>query len=985
MAPHRIIPRSKPGRIVRLLAGALALLVVTASPAEAARRHERGFPAIEVFEQRTHHGGPQTFDLVQDKRGILYFANLAGVVTYDGAWWRLIRLPNEASSDAMAVDAAGTVVTGSVNEMGYIGSDASGSAVYHSLTRLIPEEAREFGHMRSITSTPAGFVLSTDRFLFLWSEGAPQIVLHYGDDLPAPREVRHVAGTTWMIWQSGLGQVDLRSGTVTRLQAFEGQRARIVLPGGEGTEVLVASVEQGLMRFDGEKASRWRVPASDWLVDRWLTGGVVLRDGRLAITTREDGVLIVEPDGEIEQVIDLAAGLPEAILAEPLVDREGALWLAFFGPIARIDLTSPVTLLDRRRGLRGSISSVARFDERLYVSTSHGLHVLDGESGARRIESIPPITSTLLALADELLVGTAGGIHLLDRKGATRMIEGTEELEIYSFSRSLRDPARLWLGTGRGVASIRREESGWRYEGTIEGSPPATSSVIESGDTLWCGTVYDGAVRIDSPLGPSPVVTTLHHGEEISAFAIGGKVRFVRTDNVIHHVDGGGTLSPDPAFGMLDSSQTMFFLAEDRDGNVWMNTIPPRIVRRNAGGTFGPGTEPLAQVTANDIQFMSIGPEGVVWFGGDNGLYRYEPAAAPRVMRQPPPLVRRVVAGSGNLLYGGVGRLQAEIPRLPFDFRRLRVEVAPATYQRGVMYQYRLEPLDAMWGEWTEEPFVDFTNLSEGSYTLRIRSRGAGNASAESIWLFEVAPPWFRTRWAFALWFVLAAAILLLTIRLRTAALHRDAEQLRARVAERTEELRKTVEQLRAAQGELVRKNAQLEQMTLVDDLTGIANRRAFQRQLAIEWNRAQRQGEPVALILIDLDRFKDLNDRHGHQAGDTCLRSIGTFLASSVRRAGDLVARYGGEEFAILLPRTTSEDAFRLANSLRIGIEQLSRIPSKDGTLTVTASCGVAAQVPISGFSPDSLVERADRALYAAKDRGRNRVCAADEEFATY
>ena len=215
-------------------------------------------------------------------------------------------------------------------------------------------------------------------------------------------------------------------------------------------------------------------------------------------------------------------------------------------------------------------------------------------------------------------------------------------------------------------------------------------------------------------------------------------------------------------------------------------------------------------------------------------------------------------------------------------------------------------------------------------------------------------------------------AVIALITWIRTASLRRQAETLRARVAEKTAELQQTVKLLEQA-------NTQLEALSLEDDLTGIANRRSFERALSEEWNRAKRHEHPLALILLDLDHFKDLNDRRGHPAGDDCLRRVGAFLAETIRRSGEVVARYGGEEFAILLPGVDAEGAIRVAEALRAGIENLG-VPYGPGGKRMTASCGVAALIPVPELTAESLVSGADRALYAAKHSGRNCVRVADE-----
>jgi diguanylate cyclase (GGDEF)-like protein/PAS domain S-box-containing protein len=161
------------------------------------------------------------------------------------------------------------------------------------------------------------------------------------------------------------------------------------------------------------------------------------------------------------------------------------------------------------------------------------------------------------------------------------------------------------------------------------------------------------------------------------------------------------------------------------------------------------------------------------------------------------------------------------------------------------------------------------------------------------------------------------------------------------------------------------------------DGLTGIANRRHFDERLLEEWARAKRDGTPLSLLLIDVDHFKKFNDQYGHQAGDGCLRSVARVLAEQARRPADLVARYGGEEFVLLLPNTDAEGCEQIGQKVREALHELGMLhalnpPSK----RVTVSLGGATNLPAEGPAEcTSLVEAADRALYTAKDSGRDRL----------
>lgn len=186
---------------------------------------------------------------------------------------------------------------------------------------------------------------------------------------------------------------------------------------------------------------------------------------------------------------------------------------------------------------------------------------------------------------------------------------------------------------------------------------------------------------------------------------------------------------------------------------------------------------------------------------------------------------------------------------------------------------------------------------------------------------------------------------------------------------------------LRDLQIELEKKNKELQRLSSLDGLTGIANRRRFDEYLEQEWLRAARGNKTLSLILTDIDHFKTYNDNYGHQGGDEVLRRVAQAIEGGAHRPGDLVARYGGEEFAIILPDTEPAGAASVAEAIRQSVERLN-IPHGFSTAAdhVTISMGVASIIPREGGLPSTLIEAADEALYEAKHSGRNRYVFAQE-----
>jgi diguanylate cyclase (GGDEF)-like protein len=200
-------------------------------------------------------------------------------------------------------------------------------------------------------------------------------------------------------------------------------------------------------------------------------------------------------------------------------------------------------------------------------------------------------------------------------------------------------------------------------------------------------------------------------------------------------------------------------------------------------------------------------------------------------------------------------------------------------------------------------------------------------------------------------------------------ALEREAkENLEIKVSERTREL------------EIL--NAQLRTMTLTDGLTKVANRRRFDEKLLDEWNRGPRHGQPLSLLVMDVDYFKKVNDTYGHLAGDDCLVTVAERCSKQIHRAGDLLARYGGEEFVVLLPCTPAKGAVEIAERMRKAVEEKPVQTGSGHAIALTISIGVTTMVTDRKQDADILVRSADEALYAAKTAGRNRVQLADEAY---
>ncbi len=979
-------PLSLP-RLPRVLAG--CLLLACAAGAEALPeppRSERGFPLIQVYEPPLPGTSTQSFDIARDPRGVLYIGNLGGVLVYDGAWWQLIPIGKALTAYALASDAAGRVAIGGSDEMGYLGPDSGGRLRYVSLMNLLPAGQRELGQILDVHPWGQGFAFLTTGRLLVWDGTRVVTAATFPGGRPFAQSF--LIGGTLYVWTREMGLTRLAG---TRLQPvpggdiFRGRRMDRILPADGG--LLVSVRGEGLFLFRDGKATPFAPEASKWAVAGHVVEGQRLPDGRWALGTVLGGLLLLRPDGSVDQIIDSAVGLPDNFVTGLVTDREGSLWVALNNGLARLQVASPLSVLDRRSGLEGTVYALTRHQGHLWAGTSAGLFTTAppaatgtgaGPVRLRAVPGVPPSGWSLLSAGDDLLVGTAFGLFQVRGLDA-RLVAGTDDLRtVYALAPSKLDPRRVWLGTVEGLASVRRDGAEWRFEGRAPGVSGEIRTLVEEAGVVWCGRTAASVAGLRiPPAGPAAArepAREVAGSDGMSPFPIAGRILVAGGGQALRLDEARGRLVKDPDLAALAGHGDFSLLAEDAAGNLWRSTLPPTLSLRQGAG-WAPSPRTLVEVTAHDIEQILAEPDGVVWLATDKGLFRYEGATLGQAAALPAPRLSSLTADEGTVLFGGAPGVSPKAADLPPYLRHLRIEFAPLSFRAGLRYQTRLEPLDARWSEPTAEPFAELTRLPPGDYTFHVRTLGPnGETGPGTSWSFHVQPPWYKAAWALALWAALALLAVWSYARLRGRALHQRAARLETRVNEQTVELRSTVEELRRAHTDLAAANSRLEELSLRDELTGIANRRRLQQALMEEWSHTR---QSIAFILLDLDSFKLLNDTRGHLAGDLALQAVASLLAAAAQRAGGLAARYGGEEFAVLLPGLTLAGAQRVAEQLRAGIEALA-IPNEVAPLKrITASFGVVALSPAPGQTPEGLVEAADLALYRAKAEGKNRVCA--------
>lgn len=676
------------------------------------------------------------------------------------------------------------------------------------------------------------------------------------------------------------------------------------------------------------------------------------RDGQVFVST-VDALSQHDPRPQGVITIRTLPGVDKLSVPALLARPDGQVWMGLTaGAIARVDPVAGMigTIAVARHpggaGLpKGSILALANGPHNtVFVGTQQGLYMVDGDgSGVRRI-AIPerPAEAPVYALAARAGVVWVGGLDGIWAIGAA---DSQAPKLLRHEDRALGDrrvtailpmpDGDVWVGTRAGLARVK-------------GSGPGAEVMPTS--------------AVDPTRLPNGYITSLHadaHGRLwVTNFSAGVAV-LLRTD-----ADGRRwfrrftTTEGLPANGVSA-------MVDDGAGGLWFSTDigmagldTTTFAIRRVGSADGANI--AAFWTAAGVRDT----RGNLVFGGLNGASVLRPGRLDTARGTPPLVATQLSLGGREMPAWSFNRHGAPVRPLA---------IAPAQRERGLSvefaaldfglaaerrYAYRLDGFDPDWID--TDPTIrraSYTNLPPGDYTLRMRSTLADGSSAVATGFpVHVEPAWHEQTLVRMLEGALAVAAVALLMRGRTSLLRKRQLELETLVEARTSELRAI--------------QARLETMAYADALTGLPNRRLFNDELRRMAAQSERDGEPFGLLLIDLDKFKAVNDSLGHDAGDALLVSAARRLPDAVR-ATDKVVRLGGDEFAVLLAARV--DGAAIAEiSERIVAAMAQPVLYKAHSLQISASVGAAIFLPrVSDV--DTIYKAADVALYRTKQAGRN------------
>ncbi len=758
---------------------------------------ETGLPRITNYYADDYKAEAGNWSIVQDDQGLLYVANDGGLLTFDGAAWRLFSDPVAGLSRTLTKDRQGRIWGGNIGDLGYYAYDSIGQMAFVSMKHSIPKAYRNFQDvwMAHAMGDTLMFLTTYQVFQYVPALDSMKVFESEGAGF---HTAAFVNGTYFIReWDVGLKRlVGDRLVLVPGGERFRRTRIYSILPFGKD-RMLVCTREEGLFIYDGQTFTAFSSEADPYLKATGIYHASALPNGYFALATLGNGLLIIDQQGKLINQLNVSNGLADNTAFFTFVDKEGALWAGLENGLSRVAVSSPFTYFWDKESNIGVIYDIKRYQGALYIGSSRGVSRLDPLSG--QFVPVGRLRDQVLSLeiiGDQLYCGGYGGLFRVQNNLliAEEVIAG-RNVDVTALLPSKRDSNLLFAGLQNGLSCLyKTPDSQWKEKAYIKGTEGEVFNIVEDNKgNLWLGYANANLRRVRFPEWPdldNALAKTYYPGEGLSE---GGKLIF-ELDGAIYASKNGtfkwrekeDRFETAPFFGQKD------ILEVNKQGGIWLannrfSGLSLALPDENGNYVIQKGDlTPLADAIISTIYQEA---SGIAWISTDEGLVKYDSSKS-KPEAAFPTLIRKITIGQDSIVYAG----HAGLPKLIIDFayNNLSFEFGAPSFSNPEKTQYQtwLEGRDKKWSSWSTNPVKNYLSLKEGKYKLRVRAQDIhGQIGEEAVFQFVIPSPWYRQWWAYVSYILAALVLVYLLVRWRTIQLRKSQEKLEALVQERTREL----------------------------------------------------------------------------------------------------------------------------------------------------------------------------------------------------
>jgi ligand-binding sensor domain-containing protein/DNA-binding CsgD family transcriptional regulator/cbb3-type cytochrome oxidase subunit 3 len=729
------------------------------------------------YEKKQYNAGTQNWKIIQDAQGRMYFANNEGVLVFDGAYWQLYPLPNKTIVWSIEFGKDKKLYAGGQDEMGYFSPGKNGLLQFTSLKTLLPKADRQFSDIWDIACYDDDVFFRSRNKIFRYHNGKINSYAPYSawlslgiyqKQLIAHDEQRGLVTFKNNSWQKFIDKKDLPTGFfITGIAAINKDSS------------LVTTAKNGVYILNGNQLKSCNINGFGIDNHEHFSGVVVLGDGSFLIGTYANGVYQVNKQGNVIENISKKEGLQNSNVRSMFMDNNHNVWLGLDNGIDFIAYNNAVKHINPAVFKDGGGFSVATFGNKLYFALSNGIYELPaGNNGdlSYTLNNFRVLSQSLswnLSVVDnKLLAGVDDGAYQI-KDGKLQPVDKSAGYWLY---RSIKLNAAQYIAAGNynGVRLFEDKSNGLVNKGSVNNSYNESARFVEIDDNnnIWTSHPYRGVYKLvpgSSKLRVYTQADGLPSTLDNFVFRVKNRVVIATQKGIYEYDNKTDRFHQSALFKSVFGDMALRYLKEDQAGNIWF------VQEKNIGvadySTPTPSIIYIPELSRRILSgFENVFPvnENNIFVGGENGFYHINYAKYKQNIHPLKTYIRKVkaIAGIDSLLFGGYFKNVndndkqpvAAIPSLSHIWNSLHFEYSTPTFeeQSNVEYSYYLVGFDNEWSEWSKKTEKDYTNLSAGSYTFKVRARNHhDNISPEASYSFTINPPWYQTIWAYLVYLLI--------------------------------------------------------------------------------------------------------------------------------------------------------------------------------------------------------------------------------------
>ena len=760
-----------------------------------------GIPQIVNYNNEQYNAGIQNWDVEQDKNGILYFGNNEGLLTFNGRYWNLFRLPNYTSVRSVGIDSKNRIYVGGQDEFGYFYPNAQGVLKYTSLLNLLPENMRKLADIWGVS-------IIHDEVFFR----SIHAILHYKDGVIKS----YKTNTTWLFMGMANNKIFSQSSD-SGLLLYEHEmwkpfcsdsilnRSSItaVLPYA-GDTLLISVLKKGFFLVVNHQLIPFKTNLDQVFLNNRIYFANQISANLYGVATTSGGVYIMNRKGELVQKYNYREGLQNNNVRGILIDRDKNMWLALDDGIAYVAINSAVKNIFPDRNKQITSYAFRKFKQSVYIGTSNGLYRTKVSAQEQDLSYSPAsfeeVNNTkgqvwgLDEINSQLLMAHEDGTLLVEDNVA-RPIYSLIGTWMYQTPDNIYPSKELIAGTYAGLQKIVYNNSRFSNAGKIGGIAETLRFIVADNnnpDRIWASHPYHGVYKIELQPDHQHVLRTTLYTEKNGlpsklynyVFHIKNRVVIATADGVYEYDESAQKFVRFKLLANAINHISVQYMKEDGDGNVWF-------VSNKKVGVIDfkhpSGSNPFTVYYLPELDGKVVGGfESIyaldsknIFIGANKGAYHINYDKYIKNIIKPVVTLGQIklLGNKDSLVFGGYfvskgiisdKQDQKEIPEYVNSLNSIHFEYASTLFEhdKNTKFSYQLVGFDSEWSAWGIKSEKDYTNLPAGKYTFNIKARtDVGNESAVVAYTFVVLPAWYNTIWMKIFYLILIVLLIRLLIK----------------------------------------------------------------------------------------------------------------------------------------------------------------------------------------------------------------------------